>query len=206
MQNQRYLKWLRINLLFFLTAFIIALSLGLVFPRTMLGFVRKWGAYTITTGPIVIESTSNTALFVNILIKNSLMSFLFFFASLLLLAPLLASTCGIFYSLGLLSSIDHFLKGEIWYPLWISPVLIAIEVSFLLLTLTLGSALGGEIFEVSPESKGILEFWKKNWKKLIPEQKRNWKVVVVKNKRIIAFLTGLILVLLLFGAWFEVWV
>ena len=172
----------------------------------MLGFVRKWGAYTISTGPSAIETSSNTELFVNILIKNSVMTLLFFCAALLLLAPLLASISGVFYALGLLSAIDHFLKGEIWYPLWASPVLIAIEVSFLLLAITLGSALGGEIFEVMPERTGILEFWKKNWKKLAPEPKCNWKMVVRKNKRLLMFFMGLLLALLVCGAWFEVWV
>jgi len=206
MQKHLYLKWLRINLLFFVTAFIIALGLALLFPNTMLRFVRKWGAHTIATGPTVIESTSNKALFVNILIKNSFMILLFFIASLILLAPLLAIISGVFYSLGLLSAIDHFLKGEIWYPFWVSPVLTAIEVSLILLTLTIGSALGAEIFDVIPERKVIQEFWKKNWKKLAPEQKQNWKNVLGENKRIFAFFAGLIIILLLFGAWFEVWV
>jgi hypothetical protein len=43
-----------------------------------------------------------------------------------------------------MSAIDHFVKGEIWYPLWSSPVVISIEVSFILLTsLELGLRFGG---------------------------------------------------------------
>ena len=205
MRKEIYLKWLRINILFFVSAFIAALLLALLFPGAMLGFVRKWGAYTIVTGPTVLESASNEALFVNILTKNCFLILLYFLASLFCLAPLLAIISGTFYSLGLLSAIDHFLKGEIWYPFWTSPVLIAIEVSFILITLTFASALGTEIFGVMPKRKEILEFWKKNWKKLFPEQKRNWRVVFEKNKKELIFFTILILALLLFGAWFEVW-
>ena len=205
MRKQVYLKWLRINILYFVGAFIAALLLALLFPDTMLEFVRKWGAYTITIGPTVIEPASKEALFVNIFIKNSFLTLLYFLASLIFFAPLLAIISGTFYSLGLLSAIDHYRKGELWYPLWASPILISIEVSFLLLTLTVASKLGTEIFGVKPERKDIQEFWKKNWKKLVPEQKRNWRDVIKETKKELIFFLIVIVGLLLFGAWVEVW-
>ena len=64
-----------------------------------------------------------------------------------------------FYSFGLMSAIDHCVKGEIWYPLWSSPVLISIE------------------------------------------QKRNWSVVFKENKKELILFIGIILALLLSGAW-----
>ena len=199
-----FLKWLKINILFFMGAFIVSLLLVLLFPDTMLGFVRSWGAYGNSVAPAVLEPTSKTDLFVNILTRNSFTTILYFIASLLFLAPLIAIMSGTFYSLGLMSAIDHFIKGEIWYPLWHSPVLISVEVSFILLTITFASALGTEIFGVNPERKEIMDFWKKNWKKLFPEQKRNWRVVFKENKKELIFFIVIILALLLFGAWFEV--
>ena len=90
------------------------------------------------------KQISKEALFVNMLAKNSFMTILYFLASLLFLAPLIAIMNGTFYSLGILSAIDHFVKGKIWYPLWSSLVLSSIELSFILLTsLELGLRFGG---------------------------------------------------------------
>ena len=134
MNRNIFLKWLKVNILFFMGAFIVSLLLALLFPDTMLGFVRSWGAYGNSVSPTVLEPTSKTGLFVNILTRNSFTTILYFIASLFFLAPLIAIISGTFYSLGLMSAIDHFVKGEIWYPLWSSLVLISIEVSFILLT------------------------------------------------------------------------
>jgi hypothetical protein len=49
-----------------------------------------------------------------------------------------------------------------------------------------------------------MDFWKKNWKRLFPEQKRNWKVVFKENKKELILFIVIILALLLFGAWFEI--
>jgi len=199
MNRKIFLNWLKINILFFMGAFIVALLSALLFPDTMLEFVRKWGAYTRTVGPTVLKPTSNEALFVNILTKNSFMTILYFLASLFFFAPLLAIIGGTFYSLGLMSAIG---RGVV--PFWHSPILITIEVSFILLTITFASVLGTEIFGVKPERNEIMDFWKKNWKRLFPEQKRNWRVVFEENKKELILFTVIILALLLFGAWFEV--
>ena len=199
MNRKIFLKWLKINIPFFTGAFLVALLSASLFPDTMLGFVRKWGAYNRTVGPTVLEPTSKEALFVNILTKNSFMTILYFLASLFFFAPLLAIIGGTFYSLGLMSAIG---RGVV--PFWHSPILITIEVSFILLTITFASALGTEIFGVKPERNEIMDFWKKNWKRLFPEQKRNWRVVFKENKKELILFIVIILALLLFGAWFEV--
>jgi len=107
MNKQIFVNWLRINVLWFIGAFSVALLLALLFPDTLLGFVRSWGAYTLAVGPTVLEQTSKEALFVNILTKNVFMTILYFLASLLFLAPLIAIISGTFYSLGLLSAIER---------------------------------------------------------------------------------------------------
>ena len=181
-------------------------ALSVIVPGYNAGICKKLGgAYGNSVSPTVLEPPSKAGLFVNILTRNSFTTILYFIASLFFLAPLIAIISGTFYSLGLMSAIDHFVKGEIWYPLWSSPVLISIEVSFILLTITFASALGTEIFGVNPERKEIMDFWKKNWKKLFPEQKRNWSVVFKENKKELIWSSAVILALLLSGAWFEVW-
>ncbi|MDY6865805.1 MAG: hypothetical protein SVY15_07545 [Halobacteriota archaeon] len=204
MKREIFLGWLKINTLSFAIASVFSLFFVLLFPDAMLGFVRSWGAYGNRISPTVLEPTSKAGLFVNILTRNGLMTILYFIASLLLLSPLIAIMAGIFYSLGLVSAIDHFLNGQIWYPLWHSPVLISIEVSFILLNISFASALGTEIFGVNPKIKEILDFFKRNWNRLFPKQRRDWKVVFAESKRGIGLFIVVILALLLFGAFFEV--
>ena len=82
MNKQIFMKWLKINTLCFIGAFIAALLLALLFPDTMLGFVRSWGAYGNSVSPTVLEPTSKTGLFVNILTRTSFTTILYFIASL----------------------------------------------------------------------------------------------------------------------------
>jgi hypothetical protein len=198
MNPKIFQNWLKLNLLVFATAFIVAMLLYLAFPETMLAFVRGWGAYSIAVDPTVVDTGTKQALFINILTKNVLIIILYVIASLLLLAPVLAVITGTFYALGLLSALNRGLM-----PLWLSPLLITIEVSFILLTLTIGSAIGSEMFGVQPGLKTLKEFWKQNWKRLFPEPKRNWREVFKENKKVLAAVTGVIVSLILIGAWVE---
>ena len=198
MTRKLFQNWLKLNLLVFVVAFFVALVLAFLFPDTMLAVVRSWGAYSIAVSPTVVDTGTKQALFVNIITKNFLMTILYFIASLLFLAPLLAVITGTFYALGLLSALE---RGVM--PLWHSPVLITIEVSFILLTLTIGSAIGSEMFGVQPGFKTVKEFWKQNWKRLVPEQQRNWREVFTENRKALTAVTGLIAALIVTGAWLE---
>jgi len=88
-------------------------ALSVIVPGYNAGICKKLGAYGNSVSPTVLEPTSKTGLFVNILTRNSFMTLLYFIASLFFLAPLIAIISGTFYSLGLMSAIDHFVKGEI---------------------------------------------------------------------------------------------
>jgi len=179
-----FLKWVRINILFFMGAFVVALFLTSLFPDTMLGFVRSWGARSrLVSSSLFGEAASKHVLFFRVFAWNGLVLVLCFIASLFFLAPLVSVIMGVFYSLGLMSAVDHFIKGEIWYPLWSSPVLISVEASFILLAITFASALATEIFGVKPERKDIMVFWRKNWKKLVPAQKRKWRMYLMKTRK-----------------------
>ncbi len=89
-------------------------------------------------------------------------------------------------------------------------ILVAIEAFILIISATYASTLATEIFGEKPEIKQLLEYWKKqltDWKNLwsFPEQKRNWRIVFKENKKGFVLFIIIILALLLFGAWFEVW-
>lgn len=201
MDRTIFLGWLKINTLFFAGAFIVAFLLALLFPDAMLAFVRRWGAHVIAHAPIVLDPATKKGLFINVILTNIRAVLLFFAASLFFIAPLLAVLVGIFYSLGLVSAIERGVT-----PLWHSPVLIAIEVMFILLTITFASTLATEIFGVNPERKEFITYWKTNWKKLFPEQKRSWRTVLKENKKeIIAFII-VVVTLILLGAYIEVFV
>lgn len=199
MNTQIFFKWLRINTSFFMGAFIISLLLAFVFPDTMLGFVRGWGAYGNDISLTVLEPTSRFNLFVNILIRNSFMTGLYFIASLLFLAPLIALMGGTFYSLGLVSAFERGVS-----PIWHPPILITVEVFFILLSISFGSALGTEIFGAKPGGREVMDFWRRNCMRLFPRQKRNWVAVFKENRKEIILFATTILALLLFGAGFEV--
>ena len=81
--------------------------------------------------------------------------------------------------------------------------MITLEVVFILLTITFASVLSTEIFGVKPERNEIMDFWKKNWKRLFPRQKRDWRVVFIENKKELTLFILIILALLSFGVWFE---
>ncbi len=123
-----------------------------------------------------------------------------FLASLFFLAPLLAVISGIFYPIGLISAIERGVK-----PMWHSPVLIAIEVVTILLTITVASALATEIFGVQPTRKDYIDFWKKNLKTLFSKRERSPKEVFNENKKELAIFFVVIFVLLVLGTWIEVY-
>ena len=199
MNKNIFLKWLKINTLFFVGTFIVGLVLALLFPDHMLGFGRRWGANVIAISRIISEPVSRKGFFVNIVVLNSFTTFIKSLLSLIFLGPLLSVVMGIFYSIGLLSAFERGIT-----PLWHSPVLIFIEVLFSLLAMSFASALGSEIFGVPPGKKEIIDFWKENWKKAIPEQKKDWKAVFKENRKEIVLFIIIIFVLILVGAWVEI--
>ena len=138
MSKQIFVKWLKINVLCFVGAFIIALLLALLFPDIMRGFIGRWIKLSFTVVPLVLEPTTKKALFTGIFVRNSISVLVFF---------------------------------------------------------------------IKPERKQLFEHWKKDITTLWywPKQERNWKMVFKENKKELILFSVVILALLLFGAWFEVW-
>jgi len=202
MNKQIFLKWLKINSLCFIGAFIVVFLLVQLFPNIMLGFLGGWTTLIEMTGAKKIgELPSKFDAFIHTLSRNSVSIIIVFISALLLQAPILMVVFGSFYAL--IAFLAPLTIGKTFTLFdWI---LIATETLFFIVTATFASTLATEVFGVKPEKKQILEYWKKNWKKLLPEQKRSWRIVFKESMKEFTFFIIIILALLIFGACFEVW-
>ena len=206
MNKQIFLKWFKINSLCFIGTFIIIFLLVQLFPNIMLGFWAGWASLieqTGTKGAAEFSPDFNT--FISILCRNSISVAVVFVVGLFLQAPILMIVYGSFYSL--VASLAPLTIGKTFT--FFDWILVATEALFLIVSATFASTLATEIFGVKPEIKQLSEYWKKqltDWKKpWFPEQKRNWRIVFKENKKEFVLFFIIILALLLFGAWLEVW-
>ncbi|GAI22510.1 unnamed protein product [marine sediment metagenome] len=116
------------------------------------------------------ELPSKFDAFIHTLSRNSVSIIIVFITALFLQAPILMVVFGSFYSL--IAFLAPLTIGKTFALFdWI---LIATEALFFIVTATFASTLATEVFGVKPEKKQILEYWKKNWKKLLPEQKTSY--------------------------------
>lgn len=205
MNKQIFLKWLEINSLCLIGAFIVIFLLVQVFPNVMLGLWGGWASLISMTGVKgAAEFSPNFNTFIRIFIRNGISVSIVFFTGLLLVAPLMMVLYGVFYSL--VVSLAPLTGVTFTFFDWI---LVAIEILFMIISATFASTLATEIFGVKPQIKQFLGWWKKQltWKEFwsLPQQKRSWRVVFKEvRKEFILFLV-IILVLLLSGALVEVW-
>jgi uncharacterized membrane protein YecN with MAPEG domain len=205
MNKQIFLKWLKINSLCLIGAFIVIFILVQLFPDIMLGFWGGWASLISMTGVKgAAEFSPNFNTFIQIFGRNSISVLIVFFVGLLLVAPIMMVMYGVFYSL--VVSLAPLTGVTFTFFDWI---LVAIELLFFIISATLASTLATEIFGVKPEIKQLLEWWKKqltDWKNFwsLPEQKRNWRVVFKENKKEFIYVLIIIITLLLLGAWVEV--
>ena len=206
MNKQIFLKWLKINSLCLIGAFIAIFILVQLLPNIMLGFWGGWTSLISMTGVKgAAEFSPNFNTFIQIFGRNSISVFVVFSTGLLLVAPVMMVLYGLFYSL--VVSLAPLTGVTFAFFDWI---LVVIEILFMIISATFASTLATEILGVKPEIKQFLTWWKMqltNWKNFwsLPEQKRNWRVVFKENKKEFIFFLILILVLLLFGALVEVW-
>jgi len=173
MNKQIFLKWLEINSLCLIGAFIVTFLLVQLFPNIMLGFWGGWASLIEQTGAKgAAEFSPDFNTFINILCRNSISVFIAFIVGLLLQAPILMIVYGLFYSL--VASLAPLTGVTFTFFDWI---LFSIEALFLIVSATFASTLATKIFGVKPEIKQWLEYWKKqltDWKNFwaFPEQKK----------------------------------
>jgi uncharacterized membrane protein YecN with MAPEG domain len=207
MNKQIFLKWLKINSLCFIGAFIVTFLIVQLFTNIMLEFWGGWASLIEMTGAKgAAEFSPDSNTFIRILCRNSISVSIVFIVGLSLAAPIVMMIYGLFYSL--VASLAPLTIGKTFtFCDWI---LVATEALFFIVSATFASTLATEIFGVKPEIKHWLEYWKKqltDWKDpwAFPEQKRNWRIVFKENKKEFILFIIIILALLLFGAWFEIW-
>jgi hypothetical protein len=206
MNKQIFLKWLKINSLCFIGAFIVTLLLVQLLPNIMLGFWGGWASLISMTGVKgAAEFSPNFNTFIQIFCRNSISVLVVFFVGLLLAGPIMMVINGAYYSL--VVSLAPLTGITFTFIDWI---LVAIEILFMIISATFASTLATEIFGVKPERKQFIVWWKKqltDWKTFwsLPEQKRNGQVVFKENKKEFIFFIVILLILLLFGAWVEVY-
>ncbi len=185
MNKQIFLKWLKINSLCFIGAFIVIFLIVQLFPNIMLGFWGGWASLIEQTGAKgAAEFTPDFSTFIRILGRNSISTSIVFIVGLFLGAPILMIVYGLFYSF--VASLAPLTIGKTFA--FFDWILIATEALFFIVSATFASTLATEIFGVKPEIKQLLEYWKKqltDWKNpwSFPEQKRNWRIVFKENKK-----------------------
>ena len=206
MNKQIFLKWLKINSLCLVGAFIVVFLLVKLFPNVMLGLWGGWASLISMTGVKgAAEFSPNFNTFIQIFGRNSISVIVVFFVGLLLVAPFMMVMNGVYYSL--VVSLAPLTGITFTFFDWI---LVVIEILFMIISATFASTLATEIFGVKPDIKQFLGWWKKqltDWKNFwsLPEQKRNWRIVFGENRKELFIIIVILLVLLLFGAWVEVY-
>jgi len=165
MNKQIFLKWFKINSLFFIGAFIIIFLLVQLFPNIMLGFWAGWVSLIEMTGAKgAAEFSPDFNTFIRILCRNSISVPIVFVAGLFLGAPIIMIIYGLFYSL--VAFLAPLTIGKTFtFCDWI---LVATEALFSIVSATFASTLGSTILGVKPERKQLLAYWKKqltDWKK-----------------------------------------
>jgi hypothetical protein len=171
------------NSLCLIGSFVTIFLLAQLFPDIMLGFWGGWASLISMTGVKgAAEFSPSLNTFLHIFGRNSISVFIVFFVGLLLAAPIMMVLYGVFYSL--VVSLAPLTGITFSFIDWI---LVAIEISFIIISATFASTLGTEIFGVKPEMKQLLEYWKEeltNWRNFwsFPERKRNWSICLKKIK------------------------
>ena len=194
------LVWLWLNLIFCISIFILVWALIILFPNTMLNIFGKWAILMKAVGAKNIsEFTSQSDMFTHILKMNGVTVVIYFVIGLLLQSPLVMIFTGAFYSfIAFLAPVT--IGKSFGFNDWL---LITVELFTLVLGISLSSALAGDLFDVKSNVKSLLTYWKHNWNKLLPKPVDNWKLVLREWAGTLFLVITIILLLLVFVAWFE---
>jgi len=205
MNKQIFLKWLKLNVTLFSGAFLLTFIIVQLFPVQMVALEKGWANLISETHPglkQVSEYGSELELFGYILVWNSVSLLICFIVCLLITSPVISPFLGFFYGTVLFTGP---LRGHVLTTKDL--IFIPIKVSFFIITITFASALGTEIFGIKPERKPLINYFKKSFTRLwyIPKPERNWRDAFAENKKEFMLFAVTIAVLLLLGAWFEVY-
>ena len=194
------LQWLRLNLVFLTPFFLLTWMFISFFPDVVLRVFGKWAVLMQAVGAKNLRDfTSQSDMFTHILRMNSVTALVYFVIGLFLQSPLVMLFTGAFYaSIAFLALYTIGRASEVndW-------LLISVELLALILSISLSSALAGDLFGVKPDARNLLNYWKRNWNRFLPKPVSNWKSVLREWSGTALLVVSIIGALLLFVAWFE---
>ena len=194
-------RWSALNTKFFSLAFAGTAFLVLFFPHFMLSILARWASLLEILGARgAAEFSSTFAVFSHVLQRNAIAAAVFFGAGLLLQAPIALLFAGTFYSL-IAFLAQHTLGRSFAVADW---VLIIAEAAVLVVCASLSTAIAAEVHGVSPSIGEWWRFSKKSWTSLRTKAPNSWRAVLPAWYPSLAISAIIILSLLLFLAYFEV--
>jgi hypothetical protein len=194
------LRWGGVNSSFFAVCFVICGILVALFPEAMLSVFGRWASLLSTLGARTgAEIGSQQEMFVHILQRNVFSALVYFAVGLLLQAPLAMLFSGPFYALvSLLApyTVGRSFSAGDW-------LLILMEVTALIGSASLGSAIAGELYEVRPGVRSWWAYFTKSWRSLSMRPSADWRAVL--RAWVAPLVVGVVVlaVLLVFVGWFE---
>jgi hypothetical protein len=200
MKFRLLMRWLWINAQCLLAAFGLTGILAWLLPQPMLAVYAGWATLLQAAGARnVAEFSSQGEMILHILRANSLTAALFVILGLVLQGPIVMVLTGIFYAL-----ISFLAPYAIGRPFGVYDwFLIAAEAFVLLLCASLASAVAGELFGVQASGRSVLEYWRSDWKRLLPRPVENWQRVLAGWAPAAASAFVIVAGVSVFVAWFE---
>jgi hypothetical protein len=197
---RRFLNWFWFNTKFFLAFFFLAWLLIIIFPNAMLEIFRQWALLMAMLGAKNIgEFSLQIDMFTHILTRNGIALLIYFIIGLLLQSPIVLVFMGTFYSF-----IAFLAPETMGKPFGLNDwLLILIEICTLVLSTSISSAIAGDLYEINPDIKSILGYWKKSWTRLWVKPTNNWKSVMWEWSGFTLITIVIISGMSLFVAWFE---
>ncbi len=194
------LRWIRLNGAFMLTGFVLTGGLIALAPQTMLGVFAGLARFYEALGARGAGSfVSDAEVFSHILQRNAIAAAAFFVVGMVLQGPLAAILGGAFY--GLVAFLAPRTIGRAFGPNdWL---LVAVEALALVLSVSLGSAIAGELYDVAGSLRAWSRYFRGSWRSLSMKLARPARPVLASWVGVFGAVVVIIAGMLLFVAWFE---
>jgi hypothetical protein len=193
-------RWLRINLLLFVPFFFLVGILVSLFPEVMLSLFGKWALVMQAVGARSAgQFTSHAEMFRHILTMNAVTLVIIMVVGLLMQAPLAVPFLAAFYGLVAFLAPDT-IGRSFGFADWL---LITVESFTLILGTAVSSGLAADLYGVGHSFRGLVEYWKKSWKRLLPTPVPHWRDVFREWQVTMVTAVITLAALSVFVAWFE---
>jgi hypothetical protein len=194
------MRWLWINVQLFVPFFFLVGILVALFPEGMLSLFGKWALVMQAVGARSAgQFSSQPEMFMHILTMSAVTLAIFVFVGLLLQAPLAMPFTAGFYALVAFLAPDT-IGRSFGLADWL---LIIVESFTLILGASVSCGLAADLYGVKDDLRSLIEYWKKSWRKLLPQLTPHWREVVREWRVTVAAAVVTLAALSVFVAWFE---